>query len=451
MEQSRKTRGQGQHFTRRQVLRWGTAVAAGAAVGPFVVTPTRAQSFNWQRFRGKELYLIFIKHPWTETLQPHFPEFEALTGIKLRPEILPDIQTRQKLTVELTAGSGGLDAFLTSPHVEKRRFWKAGWYESLNRYIGDNTLTSPDFDWDDFTRSARELVTQPDGTVSALPCVVDPTILYYRKDLFQQKGLRPPRTLEEMETLAQTLHNPPSMYGLVARGLKNANVAPFSYVLYVFGGEYRTSEGKSALNTPAWVKAVDWYAGMVRRYAPPGVVNYNWYECSSAFMQGQVAMYFDGIAFARQFQDKQKSTVAGNVGHATLPAGPAGLHTSMFSLAMAISAQSRNKEAAWFFVQWAVNKQNCVRELLNGLGGGRASTWNHPDVKAKGGMPADWYAAFEEGLKIGRNGLPEIVDVTQCRDIVGLAIQKAIEGTRSEVALAEAHEAFQKMLDATEK
>jgi len=59
----------------------------------------------------------------------------------------------------------------------------------------------------------------------------------------------------------------------------------------------------------------------------------------------------------------------------------------MFSLGMAISAQSRNKEAAWFFVQWAVNKQNCVRELLNGLGGGRASTWNHPDVKAKGGCP----------------------------------------------------------------
>jgi multiple sugar transport system substrate-binding protein len=451
MKQSGRKKVQGQQMTRREALRLGMAAAAGAAVGPFVMTPARAQSFNWQRFRGKELYLIFIKHPWTEAILPQFAEFESLTGIKLRHEILPDIQARQKLTVELTAGSGGLDAFLTSPHVEKRRFSKAGWYEPLNRYIGDTALTGPEFDWGDFSASARELVLLPDKTISALPCVVDPTILYYRKDLFQQRGLKPPKTLEEFEAVVQTLHNPPSMYGLVARGLKNANVAPFSYVLYAFGGEYLTPDRKSALNTTAWVKAVDWYAGMVRRYAPPGVVNYNWYECSGAFMQGQVATYFDGIAFATQFQDKEKSKVAGNVGHAILPAGPAGLHTSMFSLGMAISAQSKNKEAAWLFVQWALSKQNCVRALLMGLGGGRASTWNHPDVKGKGKLPADWYTAFEEGLKIGRNGLPDIVDVTQCRDIVGLAIQKAIEGTKSEEALAEAHKAFQGMLETTEK
>jgi multiple sugar transport system substrate-binding protein len=190
---------------------------------------------------------------------------------------------------------------------------------------------------------------------------------------------------------------------------------------------------------------------MVRRFAPPGAVNYNWYECSGAFMQGQVAMYFDGVAFATQFENKEKSTIAGKVGYTVLPAGPAGLHTSMFSLGMAVSAQSKNKEAAWYFVQWAVNKQNCIRELLMGLGGGRASTWNSPEVKDKGRMPAEWYLAFQEGLKIGRNGLPDIVDVTQCRDIVGLAIQKAIEGYKSEEVLAQAHRDFQKMLDETEK
>jgi hypothetical protein len=37
----------------------------------------------------------------------------------------------------MTAASGGLDAFLSSLHVEKRRFWKAGWYEPLNKYLED--------------------------------------------------------------------------------------------------------------------------------------------------------------------------------------------------------------------------------------------------------------------------------------------------------------------------
>ena len=50
-------------------------------------------------------------------------------------------------------------------------------------------------------------------------------------------------------------------------------------------------------------------------------------------------------------------------------------------------------------------------------------------MKAKPKMPADWYATSTwPSLKIGRAGLPEIVDVTEYRDIIGVGIQKAIEG-----------------------
>jgi multiple sugar transport system substrate-binding protein len=452
MRQRKSDRAAEKQLTRRDVLRLGVTAAAGAAVGPFVVTPARAQAFNWQRFKGTELFLIFFKHPWAEEIVKYAQEFESLTGIKVKYEILPEIQARQKLTVEMTAASGGLDAFLSSLHVEKRRFWKAGWYEPLNKYIEDKTLTAPDYDWNDFTATAKAAVTQPDKTVSALPSFVDPDILFYRKDIFQQKGLTPPKTLAEMEALAQKLHDPKNkFYGFVARGLKNANASPFAYIVFAMGADYLTPDRKSALNTPAWVQGVEYYTRMLRQYAPPGVVNFNWYECSAAFMQEQAAMYFDGVNFATQFEDKEKSKVAGKVGYTLLPAGPGGLHTCMFTSGMAISAQSRNKEAAWFFIQWATNKQNCVRELVAGVGGGRASTWNHPDVKAKPRMPVDWYSAFLESLKIGKHGLPEIVDVTQYRDIIGLAIQKAIEGGNPTELVAQAHKEFQEMLDRTEK
>ncbi len=39
------------------------------------------------------------------------------------------------MTVEMTANSGGIDAFFTSLHVEKKRFWKAGWYHPLNKFL----------------------------------------------------------------------------------------------------------------------------------------------------------------------------------------------------------------------------------------------------------------------------------------------------------------------------
>jgi multiple sugar transport system substrate-binding protein len=162
-------------------------------------------------------------------------------------------------------------------------------------------------------------------------------------------------------------------------------------------------------------------------------------------------MYFDGINFANQFEDKEKSKIAGKVGYAMLPAGPAGRVAPTYTNGMAITAHSRRKEAAYLFLQWSTSKQNALRELLAGVGVGRASTWTLPEVKAKPRMPADWYATYSESLKVGRPGLPEIVDVTQYRDIIGVAVQKAIEGGRVEPLLADADREFQEMLEKTEK
>jgi multiple sugar transport system substrate-binding protein len=452
MAKERKRSGRlGFDVSRRQCLKLAAGTVAGLAMGPFVITPARAQAFNWQRFRGTELFLILTRHPWVDEMVTHIPEFESLSGMKVKYEMLPEIQGRQKLTVELTAQSGGVDAFHTALHVEKRRFWKSGWYQPLNRFLEDTSLTAPDFDWNDFVPAAKAAVTEPDNTISAIPTMVDFFALFYRKDIFQQKGWKAPQTLAEMEDYAQKLNAPPGMYGIVARGLKNANATALACILYAMGANYLTPDGKSALGTPEWVKSVDYYAGLLRRFAPPGVVNFNWSECSSAFMQGNVGMYFDGINFANQFEDKEKSKIAGKVGYAMLPAGPAGRVAPTYTNGMAITAHSRRKEAAYLFLQWSTSKQNALRELLAGVGVGRASTWTMPEVKAKPRMPADWYATYSESLKVGRPGLPEIVDVTQYRDIIGVAVQKAIEGGKVEPLLADANREFQEMLEKTEK
>ena len=163
---------------------------------------------------------------------------------------------------------------------------------------------------------------QPDKSISAIPTFVDPFVLFYRKDLYDQKGWKAPKTLAEMETQAKALHGPPGMYGIVYRGLKNANATPWAYMLFAMGGDYLTKDGKSAINTPEWAKTMDLYAGMLRQYGPPGVVNFNWYESSAAFMQGQVGIYFDGVNFANQFEDPSKSKIAGKVAYSVLPGGP---------------------------------------------------------------------------------------------------------------------------------
>ena len=128
MKQRRKSIAGSSGVSRRDVLRLGATAAAGAAVGPFVMRVAgAADAFSWQRFKGSKIFIQFTKNPWAATMEKMVPDFEKQTGIKVEFADLPEIQARQKLTVEFTAGTGGIDVWYTSMHVEKRRFWKSGW------------------------------------------------------------------------------------------------------------------------------------------------------------------------------------------------------------------------------------------------------------------------------------------------------------------------------------
>ena len=250
--------------SRRTVLRLGSAALAGAATGPFVVTPGHGQTFNWQRFKGKELFCLFYKHPWVDEMVKHIPEFESMTGIKVNYEVLPEVQGRQKLTVEMTGGWGGVDGWHASIHVEKRRFWKSGWYQPINKFLEDKTLTPPDFDWNDITPGASRRCSSPTRRSAASRRFVDPFVLFYRKDLFQQKGLEGAQDNGgDGRARPRSSTPPPTMYGFVYRGLKNANATPWAYMLFAMGGDY-LKDGKSAINTPG----VDRRRWTLRGHAP---------------------------------------------------------------------------------------------------------------------------------------------------------------------------------------
>ena len=64
-------------FTRRVFLK---SMAAGAAAGPFVSTPARAQAFTWKRFQGKELFLLLTKHPFIDVLERTSPSSSRSPG-----------------------------------------------------------------------------------------------------------------------------------------------------------------------------------------------------------------------------------------------------------------------------------------------------------------------------------------------------------------------------------
>jgi multiple sugar transport system substrate-binding protein len=88
--------------------------------------------------------------------------------------VVPEQQLRQKLPIELTAESPAVDVFATSLHVEKLLFSAAGWFEPLNRYLENPSLTPPEHNWKDFGPAGTHWGVKTDGAVIALPMGVGP-------------------------------------------------------------------------------------------------------------------------------------------------------------------------------------------------------------------------------------------------------------------------------------
>ena len=442
----------------RPTLGWrlAGAVALAALVVAALPGPAGAQGFNWKRYAGTEIRVFGPIIPQLERIKAALPQFEQLTGMKVSLETFPDAQLRQKTLIEATAGAGTLDVVADLPMQIALRFWKAGWLEPLDGYLANRELTSPEYDQGDFLTGPWE-IGKLDGRLIAIPFSPQTHLLFYRKDLFEKYGVKPPETLEEMEQAAKRIREAAvaegqkDLYGVVFRGKKAEAVTQLSYYLYNFGGSWLDDHRQPAIATPAAVRAIDFYGRMLRLYGPPGALNYGFPEASALFMQGRAAMFTDINVLAARIEDPTKSQVAGKVGYSLIPVGPDGRRVPMLPVtSWMVLKQSKAKEAAWLFVQWATNKENLLQILIAGSASPRQSSWNDPRFQSQDKHP-DWSRATIEGIRIGKPfNLPPVVAVGEVRDAIGSAVQASILGQDVKAAAERAAVEMKKIMDATE-
>jgi multiple sugar transport system substrate-binding protein len=437
--------------TRRALLQ---TAALGMATAPWLYRPVRAQGqFDWKRYKGQSIEVVLAKGPRADVLQRFENEFTELTGIEVGSEQIPEQQQRQKLVIEFTSGSTSFDVAMVSWHVQKRLFAKGGWLKDLRAWLEDPTMTSPDYDFGDFSKAGVLFATQPDGRIDTLPLNIDYWIVYWNQELFAAKGLEYPKNFEEMLAAAKALNDPANgVAGWVSRGLKNANVPVWTS--FLLGWDVDTIDASGAMHTdgPQAVAAAELYQQLNASYAPAGVVGFNWNECQSSFMQGKVGMWFDGIGFAPPLEDPTKSRIVGKVGYGVMPPGPKAQHAGMFGDGMGVSAFSEKQEAAYFYCQWATSKQMQARVLQAGGGSPpRNSAYTNQEAVANLKVPHAWIDALVESGKIGRPALPVIVPVTEFRDIFGIALTNMIGDADPKAELQKATEQFKPILEKSEK
>ncbi len=431
---------------RRQMLR----ASAGLLAAPALVERANAQSaFDWKQFKGSKIEVNFAKSPRGDVLQAHEKEFEELTGIKVGSEQIPEQQQRPKVAVEFASGRTSFDVVNVALHVQKRLIEKGKWLIDLRPMLADRNLTEASYDFGDFGGPGIHAATAADGTLHTIPLNQDLWLTFYNKQIFAERGLSFPKTLDEMfETAKALTDKSKGVYGYVGRGLKNANLPPYTSILLGWDQETISADGRTLLtDTPAAIAAADFYGKLMRETAPPGSIGFNWSESQTTFSQARAAMWIDGIGFSAPLIDKTKSKVASTAGFAPVPRGPKAQHSATFIDGIGISSSSKNKGAAWLYVQWATNKAMMAEMLRTGSGTpARASTYQDQKIVENSTFPREWFEAALACLKIARSGLPEIVGVTEFRDTIGSALTNIIGGSDPATEMRKATQTFQPIL-----
>jgi multiple sugar transport system substrate-binding protein len=410
-----------------------------AAAAPTQAAPavTAGTGFRWDRFKGAQVRMIWTDlKPVIGGLEPYFPEFEELTGIKLVYEGYATAQHRQKMTIELVAKEPGLDTYGMQVSQQGRQHWESGWIEPLDKYIDDKELTSPDWDLEDFGAGARSANLIPsEGATTKSVCLVTAQcqVMYYREDLLKEAGIQPPKTHQELMDAAKALNRPDKGYnGIVLRGGGKWATTQIGTYLYGMGGRWIGDDGRLAVDTPEMAKTLEFYGGLIREYGPPGVSNFDDRAVAASYQQGQAAIMTDLNHFQLLFNDQAQSPkLGGNVRVTYIPRGPVdgpvpGGHFIMLPVQnAAMSPYSRNKEASWLWLQWLTSKQSFLRRQLAGNSSPRVSTWKEkefldtPEAKTN----PDWVDVSVGANQYGRNWVsPPILAVDEFRDIMAKAI-----------------------------
>jgi len=429
------------------------AVLAGTAASALGISARPARSeVNWKKYAGTKLEVILAKGPRGDNLQKYIKEFTDLTGIQVESEQIPEQQQRQKAVIELASGKPSFDVIHLSYHVQKRQFEKAGWLADITPFMKDPSLTAPDLTESDFSAAGLSYAKNDKGQMLSLPWSVDYFILYYNKEIFQKAGAQVPKTLDEMNALAEKLTDAKTgIHGYVGRGLKNANMTLWTNYFLNYGGEFLDAKGNILTDGPEAIEATKSYVRS-NKSSPPGVAGFNWMESLAAFAQGRAAMWIDGVGWAPGVENPNSSRIVGKVGYAMVPAGPKGQYSATYGDGVGIPAACTKKEAAYLLCQWVVSKKQGARLLQ--AGGGvpfRNSILNDEETRKGVTLPQEWLQSVIGAAKISKLGLPVVIPVAEFRDLVGAAVTATLAGADPATELKKAHEQFRPILERSEK
>jgi multiple sugar transport system substrate-binding protein len=292
-----------------------------------VVTPVPAA----KPFEGIEVNILTFTGPQiAEPLQRRGPDFTKLTGAKINVIVVPFSDLYQKILTDLATGTNSFDAWVFAPQ------WMVdyivpGYMEDLT----DRVKNDPAIEWEDIAPFFRDFSATYQGRIYTIPLDGDFQMVYYRKDLLEKAGLKPPETWEDYLNIAKTFHGKDLNgdgkpdYGSC---ISKKRAAQAYWMIWSVAAGYLQSKGtaegsffdletmKPLVNNEAFAAALDVY-NETTKYGPPEELNLDVGDTRSLFVAGRCALSLDWGDIGTLAIDPATSVVQDKVGAVILP-GP---------------------------------------------------------------------------------------------------------------------------------
>lgn len=198
------------------------------------------------------------------------------------------------------------------------------------------------------------------GHYWGVPWNLDIRAIYYRKDLLEKAGVKPPTDWDTFKEAAIKLNDPDNgVYGL-AFPAGNFHIAQHYYMAFMLqaGGSILDKDGNLVFGTTAKdanVQALTYLTDFATKYhvTPDGIASYNTDEPMTLFIQGRAAFCMGtGGMIARLL--KEAPDMIDNVGVLETLQGPKAKLTAGFYNPLFVWKYSPNQKLATDFVQWLV-------------------------------------------------------------------------------------------------
>jgi multiple sugar transport system substrate-binding protein len=400
-----------------------------------------AAKINWRQAEGEQIKILVIPAHYFDKFRAITPQFTELSGVVVNFEVIPPGEVRAKAVLDLGAKTANYASHTGDP-MFLALYAANKWVDPLDDYLNDPKLTDKAwFDANDIIPLWRTANTI-NGKLYALPVEGEATIHVYRSDIYKQRGLKPPETLEEFREIAKKTNKfDGKISGAALRGFLGAgqNMYIWPSLFRAWGGEWYDASGSPRVNSEAGVKALEYYCDILQNYAPQGVANWNWPDIMESFAGGNLVQFIDTNSTASVIENPAKSKVAKKVGYGRWPKGPTGRRvTSIWNWAMPINAAlpRKKKVATWLYLQWLASRQTQLfsatfkenSQAVVRTGVNRVSIWQDPQYRQTIAFTPNYADVVLTSMKedADPDWRPRVPQWPKIGEIMAVAVQSAL-------------------------